>query len=239
MDHQLLPRLNFKHLTRLTDDTGILQHAKYHTPNRDHGYCVDDNVRALLVVTLARQIWPDRDDLNSLAQTYLSFILHAYNGECSRFRNFMSFDRCWLEAMGSEDSHGRAVWSLGVYSAEEPGCLESSLAFELFAKSLDALEDISASRALAFSILGINAYLASNHTSIRCIEIFKRIASILKQRHKSNATVQWPGWRTKSPMIMVEFFLSVDFGGPSTQGSGNVVVWSGFVGMADENSNIR
>ncbi len=192
MDHQVLPCPNFKHLKRLTDDTGILQHAKYHIPNRDHGYCVDDNVRALLVVTLARKIWPYRDELDSLASTYLSFILHAYNGECSRFRNFMSYDRRWLENEGSEDSHGRAVWSLGVYSAEEPVCLESSLAYELFAKSLEALEDISASRALAFSALGIDAYLASNHSQIQCLNIFKRIASTLKHRHKSNANENWP-----------------------------------------------
>jgi len=192
MDQQMLPSPNFRHLKRLTDDTGILQHAKYNIPNRDHGYCVDDNVRALLVVTLARKIWPDLDGLDSLVSTYLSFLLHAYNGECSRFRNFMSYDRRWLESMGSEDSHGRAIWSLGVYSAEEPVSLESSLASELFAKSLNGLEEISASRALAFSILGIDAYLASTHTLISSKVIFERIALILKQRHKSNATGDWP-----------------------------------------------
>ena len=104
----------------------------------------------------------------------------------------MSYDRRWLETVGSEDSHGRAVWSLGVYSAEEPECLESSLASELFAKSLEALENISAPRALAFSALGINAYLASNHTLIHCTDTFERIASALKRRHKSNATENWP-----------------------------------------------
>src|ERR1051325_11657860 len=100
-----LPRLDFRHLRTLTDDTGILQHATYSLPNREHGYCVDDNARALIVACDGWRIGSN-EELRDMIAVYLSFIIHAFNRENGRFRNFMSYDRKWLEEAGSEDSHG-------------------------------------------------------------------------------------------------------------------------------------
>lgn len=192
MDEKALPPPNFKHLKSLTDDTGILQHAKYHIPNRDHGYCVDDNARALLVVTLARKIWPDHHYFDSLASTYLSFLLHAYNKKHGRFRNFMSYDQRWLETVGSEDSHGRAVWCLGVRAGDKSEGGKKSLASDLFGASVDILKEFSSPRALSFAILGLDGYLTSKHNAVPCMDSFESAAVILKRRHKANATENWP-----------------------------------------------
>src|SRR5690606_21429634 len=110
---KVFPELNLNHLFNLTDDTGILQHARYHITDRNHGYCLDDNARALLLATLLKKKLGDHIEINSLFNTYLSFVDYAYNRELNRFRNFMGYDRRWLEESGSEDSQGRTVWALG------------------------------------------------------------------------------------------------------------------------------
>ena len=108
-----LPPARLDHLRVLTDDTGILQHARFAVPDRNHGYCTDDNARALIVALMGQHVLREADLLVPFAYRYLSFLQHAFNESNGRFRNFMSFDRQWLEAVGSEDSHGRALWGLG------------------------------------------------------------------------------------------------------------------------------
>ena len=108
--HQQLPEIKLDHLHRMTDATGILQHSKYKVPDRTHGYCVDDNARALIVVVTLQNLQHPDSALNEPTTIYLSFLDHAFNGETGRFRNFMSYDRRWLEEVGSEDSH----WSRSV-----------------------------------------------------------------------------------------------------------------------------
>src|SRR4029079_4196383 len=111
-EHQVLPELKTGHLLSLCDDTGLFQHAVHTVPDRSHGYCVDDNARALLVACAlnasGEQPLPD-----ALPARLAAFIQHAWNPDPKRFRNCMSFERRWLEAIGSEDSHGRALWALG------------------------------------------------------------------------------------------------------------------------------
>ena len=87
---------------------------RYTVADRSHGYCVDDNARALIVAVTAQDLQPLDSSLGDLASVYLSFLGYAFNDQTGRFRNFMSYDRRWLEESGSEDSHGRAVWGLGV-----------------------------------------------------------------------------------------------------------------------------
>lgn len=107
---QVLPEIKLDYLRCMTDGTGILQHSRFAIPDRTHGYCVDDNARALIVAVKAQNLQHQDDSLNELASVYLSFLDHAFNNETSRFRNFMSYQRSWLEKTGSEDSHGRAIW---------------------------------------------------------------------------------------------------------------------------------
>src|ERR1700737_916648 len=113
-----LPELKLTHVTTLTDDVGMLQHAIFTIPNRAEGYTTDDNARALIFTVLLAQLgvdpsgktlspnpdWPFR---------YLAFLEHAFHPEKKRFRHFLGYDRRWMEDQGSEDSHGRALWAIG------------------------------------------------------------------------------------------------------------------------------
>ncbi len=155
-----LPKINLKHLRVMTDDTGILQHANYATPDRFHGYCTDDNARALIVV--CEHFWQTEDDsVLPLIHTYLSFLHYAFNRDTGRFRNFMSFDRKWLEEEGSEDSHGRTMWGLGAAVRFAPNSSIRDHATHLFNHGIGALESLQAPRAWAFSIIGLHHYLAT------------------------------------------------------------------------------
>ena len=154
----------------MTDDTGILQHAKFTVPNRSHGYCVDDNARALIVATRAHDLnRADASLVTDLSAIYLSFLDDAFNPDTGRFRNFMSYERKWLEEVGSEDSHGRALWALGVTAGWGLSSGQVAVATELFKNALPALETFGDSRAIAFPILGIQAYLRRNDDDQRSL----------------------------------------------------------------------
>jgi glycosyltransferase involved in cell wall biosynthesis len=188
-----LPEIKFSHLKAFTDDTGILQHANYTIPARIHGYCTDDNARALLVAVMAQKCLPANGfGLDFLTGHYLGFLLYAYNEENGRFRNFMNYSRQWAEDIGSEDSHGRAIWCLGkaVAFLDDPGHLTVSAS--LFKKALTAAENFHSPRAVAFCLVGMNAYLNkfSGDSDVR------RIRDILAERlfdqFKNNGTDDWP-----------------------------------------------
>jgi glycosyltransferase involved in cell wall biosynthesis len=141
-----VPDVDLRHLRLLTDDTGILQHCLFTTPHRDHGYCTDDNARALIATALHWDLNHDESIL-PLMQTYLAFMAHALNEKTGRFRNFMSYDRRWLEAAGSEDSHGRSIWGLGMAVALAPHESTIALATRLFQTALAPTERFTAPRA--------------------------------------------------------------------------------------------
>lgn len=155
-----LPHVNLDHVEVMTDDTGMLQHASFNVPRYDEGYCLDDNARALLLMTLIEEAGSDDPRLvRTLASRYLAFVNHAFNPSLGRFRNFMSHSRQWLEEQGSEDSHGRALWALGtvVGCSADPG--RQSLSGALFHAALPAVLSFSSPRAWAFALLGIEHYL--------------------------------------------------------------------------------
>ena len=188
---QQLPQINLNHVRRMTDDTGILQHAKFTVPNRAHGYCVDDNARALIVATRARDL--DRSDtsLMDLSSIYLSFLDDAFDPKIGRFRNFMSYERKWLETIGSEDSHGRALWALGVKAGWGQNSGQVALATKLFHDALPALESFSDSRAIAFPILGIQAYLRRNENDSEVHRLLQALGTRLVNRFRQFATKDW------------------------------------------------
>jgi len=155
-----LPELNLTHLLRLTDNTGLLQHAVYSIPRYEDGYCLDDNARALLLLALVEDAGTDeRAAVTAVGSRYLAFVSHAFDRSTGRFRNFMSYDRRWLESAGSEDSHGRALWALGVVVGRlgDPG--RRSLAADLFHAALPVVPAFSSPRAWAYALLGIDEYL--------------------------------------------------------------------------------
>jgi glycosyltransferase involved in cell wall biosynthesis len=153
-----LPEFDFAHLERLTDDTGMLQHAIYDIVDRAHGYCTDDNARALIAAVTARRHSPNHGLLARLSQIYLAFLRHAFGRETGAFRNLMSYERQWLEERGSEDSQGRALWALGVAAANGNES-ERRVAAELMRAALPLAETLVSPRAVAFALLGFNAYL--------------------------------------------------------------------------------
>jgi len=106
------PQMNLTHFRSMCDATGLFQHAIHSVPDRSHGYCVDDNARALLLACALNV--PGEERLGEELTAHIAaFVQHSWNPVTRRFRNFMSFDRRWLEDSGSEDSHGRALWALG------------------------------------------------------------------------------------------------------------------------------
>ncbi len=152
-----LPEIKLGHLLSMCDDTGMLQHAVHSVADRSHGYCVDDNARALLLAcTLGRMREPCIPE--TLSARLAAFIQHAWNPDTRRFRNFMSFDRRWLEDRGSEDSHGRTLWALGECARADTSVSRRQWAASLFAEALPTTQAFTSPRAWGFTLLGLNAY---------------------------------------------------------------------------------
>jgi glycosyltransferase involved in cell wall biosynthesis len=161
-----LPELKLDHVNRLTDDTGMLQHAIFTIANRAEGYTSDDNARALIFTVMLEQLGKDgleKADLfaSDFSSRYLSFLEHAFNSANGRFRNFLGYDRRWNEPVGSEDCHGRALWSLGTVLGRSDNQGLRSAAGRLFEFSLPAILEFNSPRAWAYTLLGIQEYLDS------------------------------------------------------------------------------
>ncbi|MFC1555205.1 glycosyltransferase family 4 protein, partial [candidate division KSB1 bacterium] len=188
-----LPEIKLDHLKAFTDDTGILQHANYTIPDRTHGYCTDDNARALLAAAMGQKQLPtDGFGLESLSGHYLGFLQYAFNEKNGRFRNFMTYSRQWMEEVGSEDSHGRAIWCIGkaVAFLDDPGYLAMSTT--LFKKALRTVEVFHSPRAIAFCLVGIHAYLHRFSGDSEVRRIREVLADRLFDQFNNYATDDWP-----------------------------------------------
>ncbi|OHB79709.1 MAG: glycosyl transferase family 1, partial [Planctomycetes bacterium RBG_16_64_10] len=185
-----VPELSLQHLRVLTDDVGILQHARYTVPDRNFGYCADDNARALMLALDAYQLTGSAETLR-LAVVYLSFLQHAYNEETGRFRNFMSYDRRWLEQRGSEDSHARALWGLGHAVALAPNEGIRATALSLFERALNAVVDFESIRSWAFTLVGVHAYLRRYSGGSDARRIRENLAVRLFEKFQDNAKDDW------------------------------------------------
>lgn len=181
-DGQAPPEMQTGHFLSMCDDTGLFQHAVYSVPDRSHGYCVDDNARALLLACALNN--PGEQRLPEvLTARFAAFIQHAWNPDTQRFRNFMGFNRCWLEPSGSEDSHGRTLWALGVCALTDANPSRRAWAAGLFCEAMLTAERFSSPRAWAFSLLGLDAYCAAlpeDASAARLRRVFaERLMSIL------------------------------------------------------------
>ncbi|TYQ12791.1 UNVERIFIED_CONTAM: hypothetical protein Cloal_3826 [Acetivibrio alkalicellulosi] len=148
-------KLDDRYIFLLTDDTGILQHSKYGVPDPRHGYTTDDNARALIMAIVLYEKYRKKKYLD-LVYRYSSFVLNALNDR-GRFKNFMSYDRKWLEEEGSEDCFGRCLWALGYAFSNKytPVGVKSTLAY-IFKKALPNVNSLTYLRAKAYSIIGID-----------------------------------------------------------------------------------
>jgi hypothetical protein len=182
-----LPPLKLDHLRRMTDGTGMLQHALFTVPNYGEGYTTDDNARALMVSALLEKL--GNPDAFELASRYLAFVSYAFNAETERFRNFMDYQRQWLEARGSDDSHGRTLWALGTLLGSCNTPTLHSMAGRLFEQALPAILDMTSPRAWAFALIGIDEYLRRFDGDCRANQVREELAGRLLhlyQNHRSN-----------------------------------------------------
>lgn len=195
-----LPPLRLDHIVRMSDGTGIIQHATFNVPNFNEGYCTDDNARAFILCNLLDELGGRRpsENLDRLATSYLAFLSAAMNRETGRFRNFMSHGRQWLEASGSEDSHARALWAAGTGAGRSRNEGHRKLSAHLFERGLSMVESFSSPRAWAFALLGIHEYLRPlpGHSSVKALREVLTLKLI--GLWKNCATENWPWFESSA-----------------------------------------
>jgi glycosyltransferase involved in cell wall biosynthesis len=184
------PEMQIGHFLSMCDDTGLFQHAVHSVPDRSHGYCVDDNARALLLACALNN--PGEQRLSEvLTARFAAFVQHAWNPDTRRFRNFMGFNRAWLEDTGSEDSHARTLWALGECARRDANPSRRRWAASLFAEALPTAENFRSPRAWAFTLLGLAAYCAVAPDDLHAHEVRHLLADRLMS---ALAAVETPGW---------------------------------------------
>jgi glycosyltransferase involved in cell wall biosynthesis len=190
-----LPPIRLDHLHNMTDETGILQHAIFTIPNYHEGYTTDDNARALIVSALLEDV--GHPDAPELASRYLAFIWYAYNAETGRFRNFMTYQRTWHEAFGSDDSHGRALWALGTVLGRSHTPALQSMASWLFERAFPAILDTTSPRAWSFALIGIHEYLHRFAGDRRASQVQEVLSHRLLELYKRCRTDDWQWYENK------------------------------------------
>jgi glycosyltransferase involved in cell wall biosynthesis len=184
------PDMQIGHFLTMCDDTGLFQHAVHSVPDRSHGYCVDDNARALLLACALNN--PGEQPLPEvLTARFAAFVQYAWNPDTKRFRNFMGFNRTWLEDKGSEDSHGRTLWAVGESARRDASPSRRRWATALFAKALSTAESFRSPRAWAFTLLGLDAYCAMAPDDLHAQEVRHSLADRLMSRLASVETPDW------------------------------------------------
>ncbi len=191
-----LPPLKLDHLRHMTDETGMLQHAVFTVPNYREGYTTDDNARALLVSALLEAL--GNEEALDLAHRYLAFIWYSFNADSGRFRNFMNYERHWLEESGSDDSHGRVLWALGTVLGRSNTSALQNMAGRVFEKALSAILQTTSPRAWAFALMGIQEYLQRFAGDRRAGKVREELAGRLLALYQRNHT---DGWRWFEPSL--------------------------------------
>ncbi len=188
---QPLPELDLRHLRRFTDDCGMLQHGKYALPNRYEGYCLDDNGRALLLVgMLLREGLGDRRELERLSDIYLSYVYHAQDTD-GTFRNFMSYDRRFLERVGSEDSYGRSIWGVAYCLAHPPRADQRPLLEEIFIRAVGHLDQARSPRTVAYGVIALSYYLDFQPGNEEMLNRLDRLCNRLVDHYTDNLHEDW------------------------------------------------
>ena len=191
-----LPTLNLDHLHRMTDDTGMLQHAIFAVPNYNEGYTTDDNARALILTILleqcaAQETPPAKAAVDNLASRYVAFLGHAFNHANGRFRNFLNYERKWAEDEGSEDSHGRAMWALGSVLARSNDQSLRGAAGRVFELAIPAILTFTSPRAWAFALLGMEEYLSGFPGDRDAQKLSSVLATRLLDNYNGNRSAEW------------------------------------------------
>ena len=181
-----------EHLRTLSDDTGLLQHAHFHLPDRHHGYCTDDNARALILMMRLSRLRPLSHSEAAMRGNYAAFVGHAYDEDTGTFRNFMNYARTWCDTKYFEDPHGRAVWALGEVMAAADGTPLATWARNLFDRLARRLASINAPRAWAFALFGLEAALKADPDWDAALQARRALAGKLAERWSFAAKADWP-----------------------------------------------
>ena len=184
-----LPPLKLDHLRHMTDHTGMLQHAIFTVPNYAEGYTSDDNARALMVSALLEAV--GNSEALELGSRYLAFVWYAFNAETGRFRNFMDYQRNWLEEIGSDDSHGRTLWALGTVLGRSNMPTMHSMAGKVFEQALPAILGTTSPRAWAFALMGIDEYLQRFAGDRLASQVRDELAGRLLTLYQNNRAENW------------------------------------------------
>jgi glycosyltransferase involved in cell wall biosynthesis len=186
------PALKLDHLFKMSDHTGIFQHAIYNVPNYHEGYCTDDNARAFIFTVLLQESGGVQPEIGRLASSYLAFLWYAFDANTRRFRNFMNHHREWIERAGSEDSHARALWAVGTALGRSHDEGHRNLCALLFQRGLPPVARFSSPRAWAFALLAIHEYLRSFSGDRVVSQMRDVLAGQLVGLFHANAS---PGWQ--------------------------------------------
>ena len=187
-----LPAINLDHLVRMTDHTGIVEHAVFVVPNYPEGYSTDDNARALIVAILLEELGISIPvGFSDLASRYLAFLWLAFDHTTKRFRNCLSYERQWQEPEGSEDSHGRAVWALGTVLGRSKNAGLRGAAGRLFELAVPAAVEFRSPRACAFTLLGLDEYLDSFPGDRAALNAANALADRLLESYRANSSNDW------------------------------------------------
>lgn len=192
LNPRVLPPMNLSHLSRMTDSTGVFQHAVFSVPNFSEGYCTDDNARAFILAMLLGELGDDAEFVRALASTSGAFLHHAFNLKTKRFHNHLSFERQWLDKQGSEDSHGRAIWALGVGVGRSHSRSFQMMAGQLFALALPAVVGFTSPRAWAFALIGIQEYLRRSSGDGLVNQTRETLTARLMDVFDASAHADWP-----------------------------------------------
>jgi hypothetical protein len=187
-----LPPLVLDHLWRLTDATGLLQHATFDVPARSEGYCTDDNARALALMVNIEEMGLESPASVQAATTYAAFLGHAFDAGTGRFRNFMDYDRRWLDTAGSDDCLGRAIVALGLCIGRTRNKGLQRFACRYFEPAVRAILPTTSPRAWALAIIGIREYLRRLHGDRFMHEARRTLTDRLLGLHDRTATPSWP-----------------------------------------------
>jgi hypothetical protein len=187
--NQSIPEPSLEHLKRLTDDTGLFQHAKFTIPLRQEGYTTDDNARALIVATKYYALYRDPEALR-LLDRYLAFVLHSHNDD-GTVKNFMNFDRTWQPAEPVHDALGRVLWAFGAILAQPPSAIYIPIVRERIDIAMPLIEK-QYPRGLSYSILGLTGYLKHFPDADDVREYMKNAADAIVLRFEENSQADWP-----------------------------------------------
>jgi glycosyltransferase involved in cell wall biosynthesis len=187
-----LPAIKLDHLFRMTDHTGIVEHAVFVVPNYPEGYTTDDNARALIVTTLLEEMGVHSPAGSAdLASRYLAFLWHAFDPITKRFHNCLSYECRWQEPEGSEDSHGRALWGLGTVLGRSKNAGLRGAAGRMFELAIPAAVEFKSPRACAFALLGLQEYLDSFPGDRAALTASDALANRLLSSYRSNRSDEW------------------------------------------------